>query len=415
MTRINVFIVTDANDGMAMQPEQPWLKSDAYVAAQKQLSKLLIGDGTGDVHSAVIMGKIHWELRKDEPYPGCANIILNSSISSATNLKSETPIILAKSFDAALAICEKHDYTNVWVVGGVRPYNEALNSPKLVNIVVAKLKDEYPECTNKFVPFPLRVSEDKTELVTYRIHDMGNYSDVNYLQMIKRLATVRVNESNNTRSVFSAYTDYPLFNGKTILPMCTLYQVLHKEVLGYVQKFIASWRNYGSQPHTKGCSCSDGATDAACDWSPGKDLLGELLKNIRRKTNTSFSFTDGEMMLMFYVTYFAGGTTGDGFSGTINCSVSMRQVDMVAYSYIVAALGYIVHLIAKLAGLLAENMCVSVVDLYVEDGYLGVLLPILTRVPYRYPVVELPDISSFDNKLEEIKLQNYMYHDTLAC
>lgn len=136
----NIITAFDMNRGIGKDNNLPWNISDDL----KRFSKLT----RGNENNAIIMGRNTWESLPKKPLPKRDNLILSKTLKIENTEKKN----LIKSFDNIESIynfCEDQHYDIVWIIGGSSIYNQFINDPKINNLYVTLILNEY-DCDTYF-------------------------------------------------------------------------------------------------------------------------------------------------------------------------------------------------------------------------------------------------------------------------
>lgn len=142
---MNIIVAYCKNRGIGLANRLPWrLRKD-----MEHFKNLTIGDG----NNAVIMGRKTWESLPDrfKPLPKRVNIILSRTMDPhhSDRVHIFPDIISAKQF------CEQHDYSQVWILGGQKIYEQFIGDNDVQNIFVTHIDKHFP-CDAFFPPFKKR-------------------------------------------------------------------------------------------------------------------------------------------------------------------------------------------------------------------------------------------------------------------
>lgn len=226
-----VFAV-DADGGLSKNDKLPWAGTPEGKADMSHFIKLT-------KNSVVIMGRKTYETI-GKPLPGRVNIVLSRSIPNITQgILTRSPLLYLNGLENALKWCKERNYSNIFVIGGLDVYLQAMNSPFLKDIYVTKFNKSF-DCDLKF---PLKMLDyfNKTELngnldniAGLKIYKYSVYNEQPYLDLLKELldAPIRDNRTATpTRGLFCRSLRFPLVDNRgPIIPLVTTKRVPFKLV-----------------------------------------------------------------------------------------------------------------------------------------------------------------------------------------
>ncbi|MFA6521489.1 MAG: dihydrofolate reductase [Candidatus Gracilibacteria bacterium] len=129
----------DKNLGIGIKGRLPWkLRKDMQF-----FQKTTIGEGA----NAVVMGRATWESlpQAHKPLKSRLNIILTRDEIAAT----PEGAFMARSIDEALKIAERNNCERVFIIGGAKTYEQAINHPECREIFLTEI-DAQVECDTFF-------------------------------------------------------------------------------------------------------------------------------------------------------------------------------------------------------------------------------------------------------------------------
>ena len=158
---LNVIVAMQrASRGIGANNSLPW----HYPKDLRRFSKLTKGKG----NNAVIMGRKTWESLPLRPLPGRKNIVL-SRTTAGGDIALRGDELYFTSLDAALSLCRRSSFDEVWVIGGESLYREVMGR-NIVSSIYVTLIDEEIEGFDAFFP----TIPGRFELVSHEaLHDQG--------------------------------------------------------------------------------------------------------------------------------------------------------------------------------------------------------------------------------------------------
>lgn len=142
---LNIVVALDDNNGIGRDNTVPWhikndLKFFRYVTSKKT---------DPEKQNAVIVGRKTYETFP-RPLPNRLNIVVSSN---STLPNTDYPnVVLVKSFLDAIQRANQSDIENIFIAGGVRIYDEALNSNLVGRMYITRVKGDF-HCTSVWSSF----------------------------------------------------------------------------------------------------------------------------------------------------------------------------------------------------------------------------------------------------------------------
>lgn len=146
MNNFSIIVAASKNLGIGYEGKLPWkLKGD-----MNYFKKI-----TTD--NIVIMGRKTYESIPDKfrPLPNRINIILSSNPNLRNELKLPDSVQITHSLESALLLAQTYK-NKIFIIGGEKVYNEAINSPLCNRIYLTNIENEFvvdtyfPEISNKY-------------------------------------------------------------------------------------------------------------------------------------------------------------------------------------------------------------------------------------------------------------------------
>lgn len=136
---MKVVLAATPSGGIGLHGKLPWphISSDIKFFKQKTSQT-----NDHNKQNAVIMGKMTYFAIPEQhrPLKHRLNIVLTSSPSSIT----DSDVITANSLDNALSICkDRDDIESVFVIGGARSFNDAINDERCTDVYLTEIQQEF--------------------------------------------------------------------------------------------------------------------------------------------------------------------------------------------------------------------------------------------------------------------------------
>lgn len=418
--------------------------------------------------NTIIMGRRTFEsLPKKKPLPGRVNIVVTSS---------ECPgVFTARSLDSALLFSSKeYPGREIFIIGGTRLYEEALNHTHCNNLYVTKIFQRYEGDTffpkidkTIFRTVSKSVVDKDLEFVTYRKHEEYQYLDIIdkvIKQGIDRGETLslpgnmmRFNLSNDTlpllttKKVFSrgvieellwfikGSTNCSSLNDKgvNIWKANGSRKFLDSRGLDYQENELGpvygyQWRHFGKEYTGQGPSglvdqgpVDQGPVDQELGPSgpvgpvdQGVDQLANVIRMIKEEPKSrriilnSWNAVDIDKMALPPCHVMCQFLVNNG---ELTCLMYQRSCDLgLGIPFNIASYAILTHMIAKVTGTKAKEFIHFMADTHVYKEHIEPLKIQMKRYPKAFPRIVLNDVSSIDDfTIDDIKIIDYISHDTV--
>lgn len=114
--------------------EKPWLKED-----MQHFRRVTSTTVDPTKQNCLIMGRRTWESMGSKPLPKRVNVVLSSTVAEVKGAKWTS-----ESLDRALEAASLHNsIESVFIIGGARLYEEALNHPRCTRVLVTYIREDY--------------------------------------------------------------------------------------------------------------------------------------------------------------------------------------------------------------------------------------------------------------------------------
>ena len=425
----NAVFAVDAEGGLSKNDKLPWSGTPEGKVDMSHFIKLTR-------NSVVIMGRKTYETI-GKPLSNRINIVLSRGIKNITQgILTKSPLVYLEGLENALKWCKEHNHTNIFVIGGLDVYNQALNSPFLKDIYVTKFSKSF----NCDLKFPLETLNyfNKTKLTSgceLEIYKYSVYNEQPYLDLLKELLDAPVRDNRTavpTRGLFCRSLRFPLVDNRgPIIPLVTTKRVpfklvaheliwflrgdtnityLHKhgvriwdgntsrEYLDSIGKYDHKqgqlgtgyghqWRNFNGEYNVKGDIAVKNGVDQIANVIESIKTDPYSRRHIVSAWNPSqlsqMALPPCHMMFQFYVE-----PGSDGKPEWLSCCMTQRSVDTFLAGYAAwngPMYSLLTHIIAKICGLKAKELVVNAIDVHLYENHVEQTKLQLSRTPRRYP------------------------------
>jgi len=100
----------------------------------------------------------------------------------------------------------------------------------------------------------------------------------------------------------------------------------------------------------------------------------------------------------------------------LSCLLYQRSCDMfLGVPFNIASYALLTHMIAKETGLEADEFIWNGGDIHLYSNHINQTKEQISRTPYEFPTVELPNKSIYDITIEDIQLNDYQSHPSIKA
>jgi len=461
-SKFSIVVAMTPNRGIGYQGKLPWEK----LPPDMEHFKKITGNVTNDKNeNAVIMGRKTWESipSKFRPLPGRLNIVVTSQ-STLDGVKA------VPSLDEAVRVIENNGgIENIFIIGGSRLYEEAMNSEQCHKIYLTRVGKKFDVDT--YLPeFPPQFKlESITKTTSYQdipldfceyhrlyniVTPMGRrlptiqHEEQQYLDMIKDIiATGTASDDRTGVGTIAKFGAQMRFCLKKTFPLLTTKRVFWKgvveELLWFVRgdtngknlsdKGVKIWDANGTRefldkrglPHREendlgpvygfqwrhfGAEYKDMHTDYT---GQGVDQLIEVINTLktnpsdRRIIISAWNPADLNKMALPPCHMFCQFYVANG---ELSCQMYQRSADMgLGVPFNIASYSLLTLMIAQVCGLKPGEFIHTLGNAHVYSNHVEPLKEQLKRIPRPFPAVKLnPDIKDVDGfKFEDFELCHY--------
>jgi len=448
----SLIVAVDENYGISREGQIPWkLPKDMirFTYITRDLKDTINYNKT----NVVIMGRHTWETipEKFKPLSSRINIIISSSLTEVEDCYIEN------SLSSALEWCNNNNNVgNVFVIGGTRLYNEALEDPKCKTAYITYITKNY-DCDN-FINKELLLSQyergdahiiddlnTSLEFLTYyRKENKEEQQYINLLKTILEEPSVRETRNAPTFSIFGPRLEFDLSNGFPILTTKRMFwRGIVKELLFFLKgntdanilsddgihiwdwntsrEFLDSrnlnyeegdmgpmygwnWRYFGTEYQGKDYDYTNQGFDQL------KDCIDKIINDPtnRRIMMTTFDPSKVEesvlapchsLVVQFYIK-----------DGVISEHMYQRSADaFLGVPFNITSNALLLCLIAKATGLQPGKLIMSFGDMHVYEEHLEQVHTQLLREPFTFPELRI------NKEINEISVDNIIeYLETIT-
>lgn len=444
---MELIISTDKNNGIGYQDKLPWVC--------KEELKLFntITDGC-----CLVVG-VNTVLNLPK--------LVNRKIVCFVNNNSCNNIISQKSNNTLEFITEFSEYTGatkVFVAGGSYTYKSALETPDLIQTIHMSVMKKSYICDRFFdkkllINFIIISQTEYEDFIYYKLSRVNN-GEQQYLDLLKKILDQGiVSQSRNslTKSLFVEHFVFDLTKGFPLLTTKKMFlRGILEEFLFFirgstdstllVEKGVNIWCGnttkdfiksrglkykegvmgpmYGYQWRHFGCKYIIDEYGKPLKPEGGVDQLQNVIDLIREDPKSRRI-----LMTSYNPIQAEEGVLYPCHSITIQFYVDNEYLDMFCFNrsqdtflgvpYNIASSSLLLMVVAKITGKTPRFMKMSMGDTHLYENHLQQASLQCTRIPYKFPTITLPEISSL-NDIEnytatDFVLQNYLSHPKIQA
>ncbi len=458
--------------GIGLNNKVPWHISDDL----KHFRKLTTETRNLEKRNAVIMGRLTWQSIPDKyrPLKGRFNVILSRDAgllnSVDDDIISSSNCTYSSSLPDALDLVSKmDDIENVFIIGGSRAYNEAMNHHNCRYIYATIVEyigkcdthiDYYTRKGYKVIKTLKSKTKDEKSGLEYTIYKYQNPNEAEmpYLRLCEKILDggIRKNDRTGvgTLSVFSEKLEFDL---RESFPLLTTKRVYWKGIVHELLWFLSGstdvrdlqknnvhiWDGNSRREYLDKIGLSDreegylgpiygfqwrhfGARYLDChtDYDKqGVDQIKEVIRLIkedpdsRRMLVCAWNPTDMKLMALspchaifqFYV---------DTDAGELSCQMYQRSADIfLGVPFNIASYALLTYMIAHVTGLTPGKLSIVFGDTHIYSNHVDQVKKQLSRVPRQFPTLKITrDVSDIDDfKYSDFKLINYTPYPSIKA
>lgn len=427
MTEINIIAAIDENNLIGVNNQIPWYSSDDLKHFRKKT-----------INNIVIMGRNTFESINKE-LPNRINCVITSkkihNIQTFTNLKEA--LIFYKSFNK-----------KIFIIGGSKLYEEALNLPCIKYLYLTNIKSNIKvDENNNNVYFPNYNKNNfkliKSKDIFFKYENVNN-GEQQYLDLLNETllnGNYRQTRNSKTYSIFGKILEFNLENQFPILTTKKVYwKGIVEELLFFIkgdtntnklsEKGIKIWEENTNNDFLKKRKLNYDEGDMGPMYGfqlrhYGEDYKGmdneykgfdqlyeciKILKNdptSRRIIMTTYNPIDVEksvlppchgISIQFYVN-----------DNKLYCMMHQRSADLfLGLPFNISSYSLLTYIIAKHTGLETGKLIITLGDAHIYDNHIDAVKEQLKRIPISFPKLEINKKNSiYDYIFEDFKLVNY--------
>jgi len=469
-------IVAAAKDGcIGVNGKLPWkIPEDT-----KYFAKLTTNIVNPKKQNAVVMGRKTWDSipRKFRPLKDRKNIVISRSLTKACFAGISSPCeawakdgaYIYNNFDTAInGCCWDEDIETTFVIGGGEIYKQALQDPRLENVYLTEVDTIIADGDAFFPKLPaddfrlVERSENKFTKGGYFTYNFSQYRKRNkdeerYQNLLQKVIDTGIPRKDRTGvGAISTFGERLEFDLRHSFPLLTTKKVFWKgiveELLWFIRgstdakelqdKGIHIWDGNSSREfldqrgltHYREGDCGPiygfnwrhfGADYKGCDvdyTGQGVDQLQNIIDEIKKnptsrrlymsawnpKDESKISLPPCHLAAQFYVDN----------SGGLSCQMYMRSNDLfLGNPFNIASYALLTKMVAQVTDLKANRLIMCLGDTHVYQNHIKPCQKQISRVPRRFPRVELnPKIKNIDEfTFEDILLEDYYSYPAIKA
>ena len=432
MSRFNIIAARCKNGGIGFKNKLPW-----RIPEELQYFKQMTSFNENLKQNVVIMGRNTWESLGKKPLPNRHNLIVS---------KDYLP-----SFDCALREAEKFD-SKIWVIGGAKLYEEAVEHPLLDKLYLTKINKNY-ECDTVFPSFNAKlidkshIQEKDWQVEIYQKQKNGEIQYLELLEELMKYGNTRQTRNSEVRSLFGRTLKFDLQNNT--FPLLTTKKMFMKGITQELIMFLNGITNskfleYDNINIWKGNTSKEFLASRNLDYEEGEmgpmygyqwrkwndhfDQLEDVLETIskdptsRRLLFTTYNPTDVPKSVLAP----CHGLISQLYieNGGISLQTYQRSADMfLGVPFNIASYGLLLHTFINVINTrynknyYAKDLIINFGDCHVYRDHYPAVYEQLLRVPYKFPKIKFNEnLNNLEDLLaQKFEIYDYKYHKLIRA
>jgi len=363
LSRFNIIVATDDNNGIGKNNTIPWINTEAF----NYFNSKTIGKG----NNVVVMGRKTYESLPDL-LPKRKNIVITSQMIEGVTTYTSL-------FDALQSCCDKD---KVYIIGGQHLYQEALSKYSYLcnKILISRISGTY-DCDTFFPRNLIKSTDLLTQYCqTYKleiIHLDETHPEREYLDLLEHIRYCGQIDLDGTKSMFGQQMEFDLRDG---FPLITTREMNFEKIKQEMTSIIPHHLN---------------------------DIISSLQTNMINKTHFMISYAH-HCCMQFYI-----GSEREK-SMYLDCCIYQLMEDVFSdVPQNIALYALILHAIANIVKLIPRKLIYNIGHGYISLNHIGRIDKQIERQPYPFPTVNVLHESDDDSGFGEIMLENYRFHSEI--
>lgn len=462
MKKFNVILATDLLGGIGANGKLPWkFRSDI------NLFKTLTIQNTTfpGINNVLIMGRKTWESLGMKPLFSRRCYVISTTLNSPDkdNVKYFT------DFNSALSEASKLASSDIWVIGGVRVYETALNHWCCNKVYLTQIHETFNtdtkldllkykiEWINTITNTDINELDNKEYNISFKVGVVNKGIETQYLETLHNVTiTGERRETRNaiTLSKFSKTLSWDLNDGFPLLTTKKMFwKGIVEELLFFIRgdtdstkllnKGIKIWEpntNKGFLDKLK-LNYQEGEMGPMYGYQwrffnkpypvteenkhiSGIDQLKRVIEEIkndphsRRILMTDFNpeqvhlgvlYPCHSIVIQFYVE-----------NKKLSCTMYQRSGDLfLGIPFNIASTSLLLHIVAKLTNLNPGMVHLIIGDYHIYESHLPSVYEQITRTPYQLPTLTLPEFNTLEDveklSFSDFIINNYIHYPTIRA
>ena len=468
MKKFNVIIATDINGGFGLNNTIPWkFKIDTNFFKSITTSHTIL-PGLNDSPNILIMGRKTWESMNMKPLTNRISWVITSQYKELNETNTNVNIKFFPDFYSAYVNSFIYSNSELWIIGGLRIYNEALKHFACDKIYWTKILHTFDSDVKINMSDYDIEWNNQMKLSDVNELDCNNYEIMFYQGNIKPgleqnyLSTMfeiilkgesRATRNGVTKSLFNKTISWDLQKGFPLLTTKKMFwKGIVEELLFFIRgdtdsnkllsKGIRIWEpnttrdfldlvnldyNVGEMGPMYGYQWrffNKPYPPSDTDTFQGIDQLTKVIEEIkndphsRRILMTDFNplqvhqgvlYPCHSIIIQFYV-----------LQGKLNCSMYQRSADFfLGVPFNIASTSLLVYIISQLTQLQPGTVNLIMGDYHLYEQHYDQVIQQINRIPYNLPQLEMTPFLTLQQvenaTLDDFKIINYVHHPVIKA
>jgi len=459
MKKFNVILATDLDGGFGLNGQLPWDLSKDYEFFKSIVKSHSILPGINQSDNILIAGRKTWESMGCKSFVGTKTYVISSQWESLAQTNSNPQIKFFPNFFAAYIAASASTFSDsdIWVIGGLQIYNEALRHWACGQVYWTKVhghfKSDVQIDMNKY-SINWTNSQTCTDIdkntglkyqLEFRLGTSIPNAEAQYLATLYDVITTGEKRQTRNAITYSKFTHTISADLSQGFPLLTTKKMFWKgiveELLFFIRgetdttklsalgikiwepnttrEFLDSvgldypvghmgpmygyqWRHWG-KPYTVVTTESDesAGTSKSYEKFTGFDQLSKVIEEIksdphsRRILLTDFNPAQASQGVLYPCHSIVMQFYVE--SGKLSCTMYQRSGDCVlGIPFNIASTSLLIHIISKLTGLTPGILNLTIGDYHVYDAHVGAVYEQLERTPKELPQLIVPDFKTLE-------------------
>ena len=468
MKKFNVILATDSKGNIGLNNDIPWkFQKDINFFKSITTSQTVL-PGINSSKNILIMGRKTWESMNKKVLPNRISWVITTQYKYFNSLNTNDNITFFPNFESAYFNSLIHLSSDIWIIGGLKIYDEALRHYACDKIYWTQINGEFNsdikinlsnyniKWTNLITTTDLNLKDNNIYNITFNQGNIILGIEQNYLSIMFDIilnGEKRNTRNGITRSLFNKTISWDLTRGFPLLTTKKMFwKGIVEELLFFIrgdtdssklsQKGVRIWEpntnrefldlmnfNYpvGEMGPMYGYQWrffNKPYPSTDTDTFKGIDQLSNIIEEIKNNPNsrrilmTDFNpiqahqgvlYPCHSIIIQFYIA-----------EGKLHCSMYQRSADFfLGIPFNIASTSLFVHIVCQLTNLEPGNVNLIMGDYHLYDQHLDVVMEQIKRIPYDLPELQMTPFTTLqqveESNFNDYQILNYKSHPVIKA